>query len=203
MLYSLKTTQDSILSQTRFYSRQTTQDFYTHHTHKKDFYTHHRQHTDFYTRHGQHNICIFDRQVKILYSPQTTQNSILITDHTNISIFTTDDTRFLYSSRTTQDFYSRRYTRHGEHKILFCQRQYKILYSSPTTQDFILVISNTRFYTCYRQHKIQYLSQTTQDSILVTDNPRFLYSLWTIQHFYSRHYTRNGEDKILYSSQTT
>ena len=143
MLYSLKTTQDSILPQTRFYSRQTTQDFYTHHTHKKDFYTHHRQHTDFYTRHGQHNICIFDRQVKILYSPQTTQNSILVIDHTKISIFTTDDTRFLYLSRTTQDFYSRRYTRHGEHKILFCQRQYKILYSSPTTQDFILVISNT------------------------------------------------------------
>ena len=121
---------------------------------------------DFYTRHGQRTI---------LYLSQTTQDSILATNNP----------RFLYSLWTIQDFYSSHYTRNGDGKIL---------YSSQTTQDSIHIIDNTRFYTRHK-HNILYSSQTTQDSIPVTNNPRLLYSLRTIQDFYSRHYTRNGDDK--------
>ena len=101
---------------------------------------------------------LYSPLTRFLYSPQTTQDSILVTDNTRfythhrqhkISILVTHNTRFLYTPiylpRRTQD------------SILITDNT-RFLYSSHTTQDF---------YTHHRQHKI---------SILVTHNTRFLYT---------------------------
>ena len=146
---------------------------------------------------------LYSPLTRFLYSPQTTQDSIRVTDNT----------KFLYSSHTTQDFY----TRHGQHKIsILITDNTRFLYSPQTTQDSILVTDNTKFlysshttqdfYTRHGQHKISIpitdntrflysplnLPRRTQDSILVTDNTRFLYSPQTTQDFYTRH----GQHKI-------
>ena len=130
----------------------------------------------------QHKISILAiDNITFLYSPQTTQDSILVTNNT----------KFLYSSHTTYDFY----TRHGQHKIsILITDNTRFLYSPLNlprrTQYSILVTDNKRFlytpwttqefYTHHKQHNIFFhTSQTTQDfyishmqhkiSILTTD----------------------------------
>ena len=108
---------------------------------------------------------LYSPLTRFLYLPQTTQDSILVTDNT----------KFLYSSHTTQDFY----TRHGQHKIsILITDNTRFLYSPLNlprrTQDSILVTDNTRFlyspwttqdfYTRHGQHK---------SSILITNNTIF------------------------------